>query len=181
MYAYEENSNLSCHITNWLLNIYHFSLGFHYYTWSKDFFSSFRCKHYCKYWGIITSCLKWYINTSDEYSWVHSHTNKTTARNKWATNPYLIVHQENLCVFWSKEVCIIISTRRMLLKWKIIWQYYGFGIVVNRYINNFSNVIDKNLGRAREHLLIKCCINLLSLLFLDHSLMIYKIDDHHIR
>ena len=54
-------------------------------------------------------------------------------------------------------------------------------IVVNRYINNFSNVIDKNLGRAREHLLIKCCINLLSLLFLDHSLMIYKIDDHHIR
>ena len=59
--------------------------------------------------------------------------------------------------------------------------YYGFGIVVNRYINNFSNVIDKNLGRAREHLLIKCCINLLSLLFLDHSLMIYKIDDHHIR
>ena len=60
-------------------------------------------------------------------------------------------------------------------------KFYGFGIVVNRNINNFSNLIDKNLGGAREHLLIKCCINLLSLLFLDHSLMIYKIDDQYIR
>ena len=98
--------------------IYHFSLGVHYYTWSKDVLSSFQWKHSCKYCWIIVSCLKWCIHTNDEYSWVHSHTNKTTAINKWATNPYLIVHQENLCLLWSKKVCDIISTRRMLLKWK---------------------------------------------------------------